>query len=117
MAATVTFVYMGPPEQKHVAKIGPMATLRGALADAAAKWRPPVDASTASVLLAKKPVDLDTPFRLLNIPAGSRLDVVRGGRGWAARRGGEDASWKTPGPRPCAAARGVQTVAGCGPSR
>jgi hypothetical protein len=80
MAATVTFVYLGPPEQKHVAKVGPMAKLRGALAEGAAKWRPPLDVAGAQVLLAKKPVDLDTPFRLLNIPSGSRLDVVRGAR-------------------------------------
>lgn len=78
MAATVTFHYLGPPEQKHVAKVGPMAHLRAALTEAAAKWRPPVDPATAQVLLNKKPVNLDTPFRLLNIPSGSRLDVVRG---------------------------------------
>lgn len=78
MAATVTFHYLGPPEQKHVAKIGPMGTLRTALAEAAPKWRPPVDPATAQVVCNKKPVDLDTPFRLLNLPAGSRLDVVRG---------------------------------------
>ena len=88
MAGSVTFYYLGPPEQKHVAKLGPMATLRSALADAAAKWRPPVDAATASVTLNKKPVDLDTAFRLLNIPSGSRLDVVRGALQGAVLRKG-----------------------------
>jgi hypothetical protein len=95
MAATVTFHYLGPPEQKHVAKVGPMARLRDALAEGAAKWRPPLDPATAVVTLAKKPVDLDTPFRLLNIPSGSRLDVARGTagpQGAAAGRGGGGAS-------------------------
>lgn len=78
MAGSVTFVYLGPPEQRHVAKVGPMATLRPALEQAAAKWRPPLDVRSAQVLLNRKPVDLDTPFRLLNVPSGARLDVQRG---------------------------------------
>lgn len=81
MASTVTFHYLGPPEQKHVAKVGPMAPLRAALAEAAQKWRPPLDVAAAEVLLnGKARVDLDTPFRLLNLPPGARLDVVRGAR-------------------------------------
>ncbi|GBF90266.1 hypothetical protein Rsub_03399 [Raphidocelis subcapitata] len=78
MAASVTIHYLGPPDQKAVVKVGPMATLRGVLADAAAKWRPPLDLATVQLHLNKKPVDLDTPFRLLNAPSGSRLEVVAG---------------------------------------
>jgi hypothetical protein len=81
MAANVTFVYLGPPEQRAVVKVSPMATLRGALADASAKWRPALDAATATASHNRKPVDLDVAFRLLNLPSGARLDVARGGGG------------------------------------
>ena len=38
--ATITFVFAGPPEQRSVAKIGPMSTLRSVLGDAAARATP-----------------------------------------------------------------------------
>ncbi|KAI8467936.1 MAG: hypothetical protein J3K34DRAFT_23578 [Monoraphidium minutum] len=104
MASSVTFHYLGPPEQRHVAKMGPMATLRGALADVAPKWRPAVDAATARVLLNKKPVDLDTPFRLLNIPSGSRLDVERGDPAAAKPAAAERRPEAAPAPAAAAAA-------------
>lgn len=109
MASTVTFHYLGPPEQKHVAKLGPMAHLRAALVEAAVKWRPPVDPATAQVLLNKKPVDLDTPFRLLNIPSGSRLDVIRAEPPAAAAA---PASSRTPAAPPAPSGQAIAAPAG-----
>lgn len=66
-------------EQRHVVKVPPMQTLSDALAAAAPKFRPPLVPGRVRLLLNKKPLDLATPFRLLNVPAGSRLDVVKQG--------------------------------------
>jgi hypothetical protein len=63
-------------EQKHVVKVGPMAPLTAALQEACSKFRPALDPGRCLVQYSKKPVDMNTPFRLLNIPAGSKLEVI-----------------------------------------
>ena len=63
-------------EQKHVVKVGPMAPLAAALQEACSKFRPALDPGRCLVQYQKKHVEINTPFRLLNIPAGSRLDVT-----------------------------------------
>lgn len=53
-----------------------MQTLSEALAAAASKFKPALVPGQCSLALNKKPVDLHTPFRLLNVPAGSKLEVI-----------------------------------------
>ena len=60
-------------EQKHVVKATPMQTLKDVLQAASSKFRPALVAEQCDLQLNKKAVDLNTPFRLLNIPAGSKL--------------------------------------------
>jgi hypothetical protein len=65
-----------PAEQKHVVKVPPMQTLSQALAAAASKFKPALVPEQCALHFNKKPVDLHTPFRLLNVPAGSKLEVL-----------------------------------------
>ena len=54
-----------------------MALLAAVLADACSKFKPALDPNHHMLMLNKKPVDLGLPFRLANIPSGTRLDLVR----------------------------------------
>lgn len=58
-----------------------MMLLSDALVEACSKLRPALDASQCTLKFNKKPVDLKTPFRLLNIPAGSKLEIIKGQSG------------------------------------
>lgn len=53
-----------------------MQTLAQALAAAAGKFKPALVPEHCAMHFSKKPVDLHTPFRLLNVPAGSKLEVL-----------------------------------------
>ena len=53
-----------------------MAPLSSVLPDVCAKLRPAVAPGAVELHLNKKALDLGSPFRLLNVPAGSRLDIV-----------------------------------------
>lgn len=53
-----------------------MQTLSQALAAAASKFKPALVPEHCSLQYNKKPVDLNTPFRLLNVPAGSKLQIL-----------------------------------------
>lgn len=53
-----------------------MQTLAQALAAAASKFKPALVPEHCALHFNKKPVDLHTPFRLLNVPAGSKLEVL-----------------------------------------
>jgi hypothetical protein len=53
-----------------------MQTLLQALEAAASKFKPALVPAHCSLQYNKKPVDLNTPFRLLNVPAGSKLEVL-----------------------------------------
>lgn len=68
---------LAPTEQKHVCKVPPMQTLADAAQAVSAKFKPPLAAGTFELHLHKKPVDLGTPFRLLNVPAGSKLEIIK----------------------------------------
>lgn len=63
-------------EQKHIVKVPPMQTLSQAVQAAAAKFKPALVPEHCVLQYNKKSVDLHTPFRLLNIPAGSKLEVI-----------------------------------------
>jgi hypothetical protein len=63
-------------EQKHVIKVPPMQTLSEALQAASSKFKPALVPAHCSLQYNKKPVDLHTPFRLLNVSAGSKLEVL-----------------------------------------
>lgn len=56
-------------------KVPPMQTLSEALAAAASKFKPALVPGRCSLQHNKKAVDLNTPFRLLNVPAGSKLEI------------------------------------------
>jgi hypothetical protein len=53
-----------------------MQTLSEALQAASTKFKPAFVPEQCSLQYNKKPVDLHTPFRLLNVPAGSKLEVL-----------------------------------------
>ena len=55
-----------------------MAPLSSVLPDVCAKLRPALEPGAVELRLHKegKALDLASPFRLLNVPAGSRLDIV-----------------------------------------
>jgi hypothetical protein len=53
-----------------------MQTLAQALAAAASKFKPALVPEHCTLQYNKKPVDLSTPFRLLNVPAGSKLEIL-----------------------------------------
>ncbi|KAF8073148.1 ASPSCR1 [Scenedesmus sp. PABB004] len=74
---TLTLSWFGPPEQKHAVKVTAMQTLADVLAGAAGKFRPPLAPGGVSLSLRGKALDLATPFRLLNVPAGSKLEITR----------------------------------------
>eukprot|EP00882_Tetradesmus_deserticola_P028358 GHRQ01031589.1.p1 GENE.GHRQ01031589.1~~GHRQ01031589.1.p1 ORF type:complete len:403 (+),score=161.86 GHRQ01031589.1:119-1210(+) len=74
---SITLSWFGPPEQKHAVKVTAMQTLTDVLQAASSKFKPPLQVDMCELQLSKKPVDLRTPFRLLNVPAGSKLEVVR----------------------------------------
>lgn len=78
---------MSCAEQRHVVKCTPMTPLSTILSEACGKFKPALDPSGCQLVLNKKPVDLTLPFRLANIPSGSRLDVIKGA--W----GGGCAAW------------------------
>jgi len=63
-------------EQKHVVKVPPMQTLFEALQAAGSKFKPALVPQQCALQYNKKPVDLNTPFRLLNVPAGSKLEII-----------------------------------------
>lgn len=72
-------------EQRVSLKPTAMAPLSSLLQEACGKFKPALDPATSGLLFNKKPLDLGMPWRLANIPSGSRLDVVRGG--WPERIG------------------------------
>lgn len=51
----------------------PLSTL---LQEACRSFKPPLDPCQCQLVLNRKPLDASLPFRLANIPSGSRLDVV-----------------------------------------
>lgn len=53
-----------------------MQTLAQALAAAASKFKPALVPEQCTLQYNKKPVDLNAPFRLLNVPAGSKLEIL-----------------------------------------
>jgi hypothetical protein len=53
-----------------------MQTLSEALQAASSKFKPALVPEQCSLQYNKKPVDLHTPFRLLNVSAGSKLEVL-----------------------------------------
>lgn len=57
-------------------KVPPMQTLLEALQAASSKFKPALVPQQCALQYNKKPVDLNTPFRLLNVPAGSKLEVI-----------------------------------------
>jgi hypothetical protein len=54
-----------------------MQTLAEAVEAVSSKFKPALAAGSYELQLNKKAVDLNTPFRLLNVPAGSKLEIVR----------------------------------------
>lgn len=56
----------------------PMATLEQYVVEACAKFRPTLDPARCRLHHNKAPVDLGTPLRLLNLPSGTKLEVVLG---------------------------------------
>lgn len=54
-----------------------MQTLAEAVQTVSSKFKPALAAGSYELQLNKKAVDLNTPFRLLNVPAGSKLEVIR----------------------------------------
>ncbi len=55
-----------------------MGRLLDTLIDACGKFKPVLDPSACMLTLGSKPVDLDAPFRMLNLPANPRLEVQKG---------------------------------------
>lgn len=55
-----------------------MVPLSSLLEEACAAFKPRLDPSCCQLVFNKKPLDLATPFRLANIPNGSRIDVIKG---------------------------------------
>eukprot|EP00879_Flechtneria_rotunda_P020306 GHRR01021354.1.p1 GENE.GHRR01021354.1~~GHRR01021354.1.p1 ORF type:complete len:120 (+),score=33.07 GHRR01021354.1:425-784(+) len=74
---SVTFWFFGPPEEKHVHKLHSMQTVADALQAISTKFKPALIPHQCEVKFKKQPVDLNTPFRLLNIPAGSKLEIIK----------------------------------------
>ncbi|GLI63244.1 hypothetical protein VaNZ11_006139 [Volvox africanus] len=75
--ANISITYEGPPVQRQVVKATAMAPLSSLLAEACAKMKPPLDPAHATLICNKKPLtDLSCPFRLANIPNGSRLTLL-----------------------------------------
>jgi hypothetical protein len=64
-------------EQKHVVKVTAMQTLTDVLQAASSKFKPALQPEQCELQLSKKPVDLRTPFRLLNVSAGSKLEIIK----------------------------------------
>lgn len=64
-------------EQKHVVKVTAMQTLTNVLQAASSKFKPALQLEQCELQLSKKAVDLRTPFRLLNVPAGSKLEIIK----------------------------------------
>lgn len=56
-------------------KVPPMQTLLQTIQAAAGKFKPALVPEQCTLQYNKKPVDLNTPFRLLNVPAGSKLEL------------------------------------------
>ena len=54
-----------------------MGPLLAAVASVAAKFRPPLNAAAVVLQHKSKGVELDVPFRLLNLPAGAKLEITR----------------------------------------
>lgn len=112
----LTWQHWTPAEQKHAVKVTPMARLADALAEACAKFRPPLDPATCQIHAARKPVDLQTPWRLLNLPSGARLDVVVVAGSGADSSGSGHAAAAAPASQPRPAPAAAQTAAGAGPA-
>ncbi|KAF6257927.1 hypothetical protein COO60DRAFT_1701571 [Scenedesmus sp. NREL 46B-D3] len=54
-----------------------MQTLTDVLQAASSKFKPPLQADECELQLSNKTIDLRTPFRLLNVPAGSKLEIIK----------------------------------------
>jgi hypothetical protein len=54
-----------------------MQTLADVLQAASSKFKPALQHEQCELHLGKKPLDLRTPFRLLNVPAGSKLEIIK----------------------------------------
>jgi len=102
-------------EQKHSAKITPMGRLADALAEACAKFKPPLDAAACQVHVSKRPLDLQCPFRLLNVPGNARFDVVLAAPKPAAAAPAAAAECSSR-PEPAAASSSQQQPGGAGPA-
>lgn len=66
-------------EQRYVIKATAMMPLSALLVEACSKMKPAMNPEFCQLLLAKKRLDTSLTFRLANIPAGSKIEVARGG--------------------------------------